>query len=251
MFATKRFLKQIIYGVLYLLFWAAVFYGVYLAFFQVVPTCFDNKQNQNEEGLDCGGVCAKLCSAGFEPIIVSAGWTFPIDGTTVLILLQNPNPRFGAPHLAYTFDLKGESGNLLGVYQGETFIYPGESEKRIFYNIPGILNAASAEVHLGEPEWQGIEKYSSPNIEFSGVQFLSENNKIFARGNIKNNETLLYPLIEVIAYFYDKTGELVSISHTNVRDVKAFEERFFQVEHPLLPQIDISKTQVFWDANRP
>ncbi|MBU6415055.1 hypothetical protein KGQ34_02340, partial [Patescibacteria group bacterium] len=62
------------------------------------PTCFDNKKNQNEEEVDCGGVCAPCALKHQEPLALS--WPprfFLIDEHRYDIVaeLRNPNLALG------------------------------------------------------------------------------------------------------------------------------------------------------------
>jgi len=50
--------KRIIIIVVYLLLLALVVFGVY-SFLKAEETCLDGVKNQNEEEIDCGGVCKK------------------------------------------------------------------------------------------------------------------------------------------------------------------------------------------------
>jgi hypothetical protein len=42
--------------------------GVYVVFTSAPATCSDGTQNQNEEGIDCGGVCTRVCSENVQDI---------------------------------------------------------------------------------------------------------------------------------------------------------------------------------------
>lgn len=57
------------------------------------PTCFDGKQNQNEKGIDCGGVCTRLCSSDIANPIVLWQRSFVVtDGVyNAVAYVQNPN----------------------------------------------------------------------------------------------------------------------------------------------------------------
>ncbi len=52
---------------------------VYVKFIKHEPTCFDQKQNQDERGIDCGGICSIMCLADTKPLIPL--WTRPIKIT--------------------------------------------------------------------------------------------------------------------------------------------------------------------------
>jgi len=68
-------------------------YFIYINFYRVVPTCFDNIKNGDEEGIDCGGACTEVCS--FKATDVNVFWarTFPVAGgvSNMAALIENPN----------------------------------------------------------------------------------------------------------------------------------------------------------------
>ena len=55
--------KQFFYGIIYLVIFGLIGAGIYFALTSKEATCFDGIQNQNEEGVDCGGSCntCKTC----------------------------------------------------------------------------------------------------------------------------------------------------------------------------------------------
>ena len=52
--------KQIVISLIYVTIFLVIVSWIYYII-RPVPNCFDGKQNQNEEGVDCAGVCAKKC----------------------------------------------------------------------------------------------------------------------------------------------------------------------------------------------
>jgi hypothetical protein len=56
----KNLRKRWIIGLLYLVFFSLVVFFFY-SVFKTKETCFDGLKNQNEEDVDCGGVCFKKC----------------------------------------------------------------------------------------------------------------------------------------------------------------------------------------------
>ncbi|MBN2527437.1 MAG: hypothetical protein JXR76_13675 [Deltaproteobacteria bacterium] len=48
------------------------------------PTCDDGYRNQDEDGIDCGGVCGGICPDGNE-VAISGRWVQGAEGTSTLL----------------------------------------------------------------------------------------------------------------------------------------------------------------------
>jgi len=84
-------------------------------FFNVPPTCFDGKQDGNEQGIDCGGSCALLCAdTAHDPVALWAR-AFQTGPTsyTAAAYIQNNNVGAGAKNVAYSFQLFDANNNLV------------------------------------------------------------------------------------------------------------------------------------------
>lgn len=251
--SPKRAGKQFVYGIVYLAFFFAVIYIPYL-FLKPVPTCTDGKQNQDETEVDCGGSVCESCEIRkLKPIEVTLQTSFKAQDQ-VLIKLENPNNRYGAIKLPYELNVYDGSGSIIKTFNEETFIYPGDKEKYIIKALDGLGSMALGAplITLGKPTWESSDKFGEPSFTFRQVNNEVSGGKIFIRGNIKNEETLLYTRVDVGALFYNMSGSLMGVAQTQVRDVKAFEERFFQIEYSTeaLPNVDLAKTRLFYEAVR-
>lgn len=247
----RRPAKRFIYGVIFACFWVLIFYGVYLFFLKQPVSCFDNKQNQDETEIDCGGICPACELKTLKPIEVLSVKNFFFNGQTVLVQLKNPNPTYAAFDLPFTIEIYDASGAIIQTVVYKTFLYAGEN-KYIIRELPSTTGDINIKIVPGMAVWKTAADFTSPDMTFNGVASrLGENNKVIVSGNLQNNETLLFPLIAISALLYDSGGNLISISKTEIRDVTAFEDRFFQIEHPNILNLDLSKTKLFFEAKRP
>ncbi|MDB5236977.1 MAG: hypothetical protein JWL88_79 [Parcubacteria group bacterium] len=66
---------------------------VAIAIFYKTPTCIDQKQNQGETGIDCGGPCSHACVAEEHPAAVrfARAVSPSVDRTDVIAYIDNPN----------------------------------------------------------------------------------------------------------------------------------------------------------------
>jgi hypothetical protein len=88
------------------------------------PTCFDSKQNQNEVGPDCGGVCSVLCASQTQdlhtvwthPFRVSEGWY------SALAYVENSNFTGVARDVPYRFQFYDKAGAMIAEKTGYTYV---------------------------------------------------------------------------------------------------------------------------------
>src|SRR3989344_4925029 len=84
-------------------------------FFYHAPTCSDRVQNGNEQGVDCGGSCQRLCQSAFLP--PSLAWTRFEEVAPSLYNLAayivNPNTAAEARNVPYHIMLYDDRGVLI------------------------------------------------------------------------------------------------------------------------------------------
>lgn len=89
--------------------------GVYFAYFYVSPTCFDQTQNGEEHGVDCGGTCARYCRFEISPPKVL--WVKPfkiLNGQyNIVAYIENANREVGTKMLPYTMTLADNEGVIV------------------------------------------------------------------------------------------------------------------------------------------
>ena len=109
---------------------AAIFVGIAVWFGARLipsPTCFDNRQNHGEVGVDCGGPC--LACELKNPKPLSVFWTrlAPAGGDwyDAAALVENQNQILASGDVRYEFALFDELG-LVARKSGSTFVYPQE-----------------------------------------------------------------------------------------------------------------------------
>lgn len=105
-----------------------VFGAIY--YFRPEPTCFDGRQNQDEEGVDCGGAVASCapCSETIHDLTILWKRFFLVkDGFyDIISLLENGNQFLQTDKFVYAIKLYDENGVLLAARENSTFILPGE-----------------------------------------------------------------------------------------------------------------------------
>ncbi len=91
-------------------------------------TCSDGKKNGTETGVDCGGVCQRICTVDVaEPIIL---WSraFPVSNNSynLVAFVENHNKAAAVSMISYEFRIYNTKNILIGRRQGTTFIPPNQ-----------------------------------------------------------------------------------------------------------------------------
>jgi Mg-chelatase subunit ChlD len=106
--------------------------GVYYAFMYVGPTCFDRMANGDERGMDCGGVCTRVCRIDISAPKVL--WVSPfkiMDGQyNIVAYIENANREVGTGMMPYTMTLSDAEGVI--VERHGTTVLPPDGTYPIF-----------------------------------------------------------------------------------------------------------------------
>lgn len=107
----RKFLYTTVAGVIAA---GGLLYG-YETFLTQAPTCFDKVQNQDEHGVDCGGICALLCRNETRAPVVLWSRAFQVaeNTYTAAAYVQNPNPGGQAKNVKYSFQLFDKNNQLI------------------------------------------------------------------------------------------------------------------------------------------
>jgi len=161
-------LKQVIYGAGFLLFFSAVLFGVYALMFRSAPTCFDNKQNGEETGVDCGGICAPCAQKYAQAPIVGTTRTFESNGKTVVVAaINNPNDDYGFNDMRYVMQAFDVSGQVIASTGGHAFIYDRKTKgERYLVDTLDVSgeSVAGVAVEFFEPQVVSRMEFVEPKV---------------------------------------------------------------------------------------
>ena len=244
----SRWVKQFIYGVLYLGIASLVVYGLAASGVFSAATCFDNRQNQKEEEIDCGGPCVACAIKKLQPIR-SEVQTFGIDGNTnVVLILSNPNLTYGASSFNYTINFYDQAGGKIFSLTKNSFIYPAEAPKMIIepnlrFNPSSV--SGSPEVIIENLEWRPAAEFGQPRTQARQVQIQTANRQASVTGIIANRESFGLTRVSVGAILINKTTRVpVGASKTVLLDIRPFEERAFKISAPLSVALKVSDLDI-------
>jgi len=189
------------------------------------PSCFDGKQNQGEQGIDCGGPCARLCSDQYDaPQIL---WTRAVQLTTTGLyaaLIYGENSNFGAAAAQVPYSVKIYDSNniLLSSSVGVTDI-PASHIFTVFIDGINLHDKAPARIDFAftsSPVWQ---KSSAPEqfITTTATALSGTSTRPVLAATIHNSSLSDLNNVESVAILYDTNGNTVSFSKTLTDTVPA------------------------------
>lgn len=130
--------KMWIATIIFILLIIILYFG--FKFFYKTPTCQDNKQNQNEKGVDCGGICNLQCYGMYNDIKIKQSQIIQNTGSDdILIVFENDNINFGPQNISFNINIvyaNDEIQNLNYDIAGSSdrtipFIYRNKTGKNI------------------------------------------------------------------------------------------------------------------------
>lgn len=254
----KRFRKQIIIAIVYLIIFGLIAAGTYfLAVKPRLPSCFDNIQNQGEAGIDCGGPC-QLCFWQLqEPLeIISAEEIKTLDNYVDLVAkIKNPNRDSGAKLFSYRFDLYDINDNLLAFKEGSAYILPQQTRNIIEQKVRVELEVSKTEFKIINIDWQKLVDYEDPELLIKNQNIDEAEGITRLTATLENRSNYDFDTIDVLAVLYNKESKVVSVGKIDLRTVLSKENRYFEISwfFPLQDQVSTAdvtaKTNVFLEEN--
>lgn len=246
-----RVAKQIIYGAFYLIILGGIVAAVYFFFLKPAPSCFDQKQNQNEEGIDCGGVCSNVClPPGLKaPRVIDRVLVLhpTPERLTILGRISNPNQDYAIKNLTYEFLLYDLAGQIVQSFSGESFLYAGEVKYIVLPNISYPAESFSKiDLKISNYDWVLKKDFPGPpKIDISALETHDSGNSSVVEGRITNNDTVAFNKIFIVAILRGKLGQTAGVSQTEIDSILPNETKEFSIIHPKISDIDFAGTKVF------
>lgn len=201
------------------------------------PTCADNRQNQDETGVDCGGACARICEADTKSLAVNWVRLFKIrDGMySAVAKIENPAVNSVAEDVPYTFSLKDSAGNTVATRSGTAFI-PARSTFVVFegtISAPGNPTTVSFQFDE-DPRWYRSD-YVQPDLVILDKQLTDIDKAPRLVATVRNPNIVDVEDVTLSSLIYDDMGNAVQVSETYIEKIGAGETTLatFTWPHPI------------------
>ena len=254
---NPRLAKQLIYGFFYLLILGLITLVIWYYYDRILPTptCFDNLQNQEETGVDCGGPCVPCEVSTLQPFDVYWRKVLSADEnqSAVVAEIRNPNSNFGADFFEYTFNIYGENNQKIGSINGESFIYP--SEIKYLMEVGGKIkpqDVVNIELSFDKISWKSKEEFPKPQMQIRDIKTEADQ-PILLTAIIKNESSYALSKIKIIGFVFNRFGLRIGVSKTELNRLSPFQETTFKIVFPNTinsSEINLDATKVFVEVKR-
>ncbi len=213
--------RQLLYGSIFsMIVLAIVGIPAYLYFFDKPETCMDQKQNQNETGIDCGGVCVRACVADVlpEPIQLWAR-AFKVAGGVhnLVAYVQNANVNYVANPAEYVFKIYDKENVLIGLKTGRSAVPPVKSFPIFEQSVDvGQREVGKVQFEFTEPLVWNRSASTRPELAVSEPRLKNASSSPRIDAELVNNTLVRYEKIEVIAIVYGGGDNAIASSRTVV-----------------------------------
>lgn len=223
--------KQLFIGFIYLVIIGAIGGGVFFGFFYSPASCFDGKLNQDEEQIDCGGICAECQEKLSDPKII---WTKVFKAEENLYDLaaeiENLNVNYGSEVLPYIFKVYDSGNNLILEKRGRGYIMPRE-KKYIIEAVSVNKVPAKIDIEFNKIEWKKFKILESINLPIFNSRLDlggKDGYAAYAEGTVYNQTRFDLNTVDIAMVIKDLKGNPVAVNKTQKNTVKSGERRFFE-----------------------
>lgn len=256
MLTLTRDTKRLTIIVTYIFLLLAIGTGVYFVV-RPAPTCIDGKQNQGESGVDCGGICGRVCveTVTGEPLIIREAVAFPAgEGQYDAVMrVTNPNNAIGAKTFRYRLELVDGSGQVVAMTSGESWALPQETKTLLAFHLEPSATPAKAVLTIEATEWTRLSNYDiEPKLGVYNQQYESSRRSGefgVATGLVINESDYDFRVATIKVILRDGSGKPLAINQTDRRTFLVGEQHSFRLTWPTPFGGEVSYVDVVADAD--
>ena len=192
--------------------------GAFFALYYDPATCSDSKQNGEELGVDCGGVCEMLCPFEAAPLKVLWSRIFEVSPGryNAVAYVENPNRHAGVREIGYIFRVVDGNNDIIIERKGRTFITPDgispifEADVRTGEKIPSRVFFEFTE---DPPQWYRAQSVGQA-LSVNNTRLLDTATRPRIDALLQNNSLQEYKDLEVVGVVFAADGNAVAASRT-------------------------------------
>jgi len=246
-----RLKRQLTIGTIFFIVVALIFISIFLSQ-KSGPSCFDKILNQNEEKVDCGGVCSPCIDTYFEDLELLSSDVLFFDGTyDAFAKIKNPNSRYGTGELRYKFKFYDKDGNFILEKKGKSYILASETKYILESNLEIVPAPSFVKFELEPVDWQEqkrsiiklpifSKKYE--NVSIPGSAVVSQ-----VTGVIENQTNYSFMGVDVVVVLFDENEKQIAVNKTKINNLRASERRNLVI--PWFSEIKGEVNKVFMEAS--
>jgi len=181
------------------------------------PTCVDGKQNQGEEGPDCGGPCPYLCTISqAQPSVRFVRPLSPLPGRTdVIAYIDNPNPTSATKGARFTTELYDDKNVVIAKSDGVVDLSPGATVPVFIPNFfSGSQTVARAFLTFDQTSFRWFKAEPVPVTVVAKDVFVSQADPPRVTARLANLSATNLRNIGLIVTVFDENGNAIASSQT-------------------------------------
>lgn len=249
---TKRLTIVVVYLLVFLLIGVGVFFML-----RPEATCFDGAQNQDEQGVDCGGVCVNACIPRIvgNDLLVREITFVPSDRGRydVIARIFNPNNDIGASSFRYALFLRDAAGQEVARVEGNSFILPQETKTLLAFNLePGEI-PVKAVVELSDFQWVKHQQHrAKPALNIYSKRYVERpSDAAFGTvmGTLVNESAYDIRKIRINVVLRDTVGKPLAANQSEMQTVVVGREQDLNIVFPQPFAGTVSQVDVEVEAN--
>lgn len=218
----QKFKYTIVFVTIILLVFSIPAYLIISNYLYQPPSCLDEEQNQDETGIDCGGICQVACLDTVEDLTIVWSRVFKIDDGVydVAAFVENSNHSAGVKNLQYSFKIQDSAGKILLERTGSTYVNQREAFVIFEPNIrlPETDNPQTVFFTIdSEQLWVDTHNVATLPIVAEDKELSSLSGRPRLDVTLSNtNELQSYTDLDIVALVTDLKGNVVAAASTFV-----------------------------------
>lgn len=211
--------RKLVYGSIFLAI-VLILVGIpsYFIFFNKPQTCFDGKMNQNETGIDCGGLCQRACIGEVipEPIVLWSRAFKVTKGTYNLVAyVQNANINYISKPAEYSFRVFDKDNVLIGLREGFMVVPPVKSYPIFEQSFnTGELEPAKVLFRFNDQIIWTKYNQNKPELSVSEPVIIQATSTPRIDAKVINNTLARFENLEVVIVVYGNNDNAIAASRT-------------------------------------
>jgi len=219
----------------------------YIFFSAPELSCTDQKQNQGELGVDCGGPCSAVCRSEVTEMVPLWARALPLGGGLydLVAFVENPNPYVSAPRVDYHFEVFDAENQLLLERRGTTFARQNERFLILDPRLEIARPPRQVFVELSIPEWKRHKEREQSSLTVKNEQLILTPKPHLSASLVSK---ALFDLRDVVAQavIYTSEDNAIAVSETVITSLPSGETRdmFFTWPEPFTEAPQVCTTPV-------
>ncbi|MFA6437623.1 MAG: hypothetical protein WC242_05045 [Candidatus Paceibacterota bacterium] len=195
--------------------------------------CYNQIKDEQEEGIDCGGVCSVTCESLDKIEIL---WIKKVQSgngkDNFLALIHNPNNLYGISSFDYEFIGFNENGEQIVSRKNKDFILPSQTKYLYELNMDRNDGINKIELKISNESWQKFSIYKDPTLSVLSKTVQNINVGRFnleLSGRLVNDSIYNLRSVDIMAVLFDKNDSPVELGSNYLGNIQSREKRDFKI----------------------